>query len=122
VVRVSPEIPDCELDVGQIQQVFLNLLYNAADALENRSGKAEILITTRTENGQVVATVRDSGCGVPPENLEKIFEPHFSTKTHGHGLGLSNCKRIVENHRGTIEVDSRLGEYTEFKIILPQKR
>jgi two-component system, NtrC family, sensor kinase len=122
VVRMSPEIPDCEIDVGQIQQVFLNLLYNAADALENRLGKAEILITTRAEEGKVIASVRDSGCGVPPENQEKIFEPHFSTKTHGHGLGLSNCKRIIENHSGTISVESKVGEYTEFKIILPQKR
>jgi signal transduction histidine kinase len=122
VVRMSPEIPDCEIDVGQIQQVFLNLLYNAADALENRLGKAEILITTRVEEDKVVASVRDSGCGVPPENQEKIFEPHFSTKTHGHGLGLSNCKRIIENHSGTISVESKVGEYTEFKVILPQKR
>jgi two-component system NtrC family sensor kinase len=122
VVRMSTDIPDCEIDVGQIQQVFLNLLYNAADALENRLGKAEILITTRAEEGKVVASVRDSGCGVPPENQEKIFEPHFSTKTHGHGLGLSNCKRIIENHSGTISVESKVGEYTEFKVILPQKR
>jgi two-component system, NtrC family, sensor kinase len=122
VVRMSPEIPDCEIDVGQIQQVFLNLLYNAADALEDRQGKAEILITTRCENDKIVATVRDSGCGVPAENMEKIFEPHFSTKTHGHGLGLSNCKRIIENHHGTISVESKQGEHTEFKIVLPQKR
>lgn len=122
VVRMSPELPDCDIDVGQIQQVFLNLLYNAADALENRLGKAEILITTRQESGQIVATVRDSGCGIPPENLQKIFEPHFSTKTHGHGLGLSNCKRIIENHGGTITVESKVGEYTEFKVVLPQKR
>jgi len=122
VVRMSPEIPDCEIDVGQIQQVFLNLLYNAADALENRLGKAEILIVTRAEEGKVVASVRDSGCGIPPENQERIFEPHFSTKTHGHGLGLSNCKRIIENHSGTISVESKVGEYTEFKIVLPQKR
>ena len=122
VVRMSPEIPDCEIDVGQIQQVFLNLLYNAADALENRLGKAEILIVTRAEEGKVVASVRDSGCGIPPENQERIFEPHFSTKTHGHGLGLSNCKRIIENHSGTISVESKVGEYTEFKVVLPQKR
>ncbi len=122
VVRMSPEIPDLEIDVGQIQQVFLNLLYNAADALEGCSGKSEILLTTRREGEKVVATVRDSGSGIPAEHLEKIFEPHFSTKPHGHGLGLSNCKRIIENHGGEISVQSRSGEYTEFKIILPIKR
>ena len=122
VVRMSPEIPDIEIDVGQIQQVFLNLLYNAADALEGSSGKTEIILTTRKEGDFVVAVVRDSGLGIPTENIEKIFEPHFSTKPHGHGLGLSNCKRIIENHGGAITVQSRTGEYTEFKITLPIKR
>ncbi len=122
VVRMSPEIPEIEIDVGQIQQVFLNLLYNAADALDGSGGKSEIVLTTRREGASVVATVRDSGCGIPLENLEKIFEPHFSTKQHGHGLGLSNCKRIVENHGGQISVVSKPGEYTEFKIVLPIKR
>ncbi len=122
VVRMSPEIPEIEIDVGQIQQVFLNLLYNAADALDGSGGKSEIVLTTRREGASVVATVRDSGCGIPLENLEKIFEPHFSTKQHGHGLGLSNCKRIVENHGGQITVVSKPGEYTEFKIVLPINR
>lgn len=122
VVRMSPEIPDIEIDVGQIQQVFLNLLYNAADALDGGTGKSEIVLTTRREGDFVVATVRDTGCGIPPENLEKVFEPHFSTKQHGHGLGLSNCKRIVENHGGQISVQSKVGEYTEFKVTLPTKR
>ncbi len=122
VVRMSPEIPDIEIDVGQIQQVFLNLLYNAADALDGGTGKSEIVLTTRREGDFVVATVRDSGCGIPPENLEKVFEPHFSTKQHGHGLGLSNCKRIVENHGGQISVQSKVGEYTEFKVTLPTNR
>ncbi len=122
VVRMSPEIPEIEIDVGQIQQVFLNLLYNAADALDGSGGKSEIVLTTRREGASVVATVRDSGCGIPLENLEKIFEPHFSTKQHGHGLGLSNCKRIVENHGGQISVVSKPGEYTEFKIVLPINR
>lgn len=122
VVRMSPEIPDIEIDVGQIQQVFLNLLYNAADAMEGSSGKMEIILTTRKEGDTVVAMVRDSGSGIPAENLERIFEPHFSTKLHGHGLGLSNCKRIIENHGGSITVQSRSGEFTEFKIVLPIKR
>lgn len=122
VVRMSPEIPDIEIDVGQIQQVFLNLLYNAADALDGGTGKSEIVLTTRREGDFVVATVRDSGCGIPTENLEKVFEPHFSTKQHGHGLGLSNCKRIIENHGGQISVQSKVGEYTEFKVTLPTNR
>ncbi len=123
VVRMSPDIPEIEIDVGQIQQVFLNLLYNAADALESqKSDKKEILLTTRREGDFVVGAVRDSGCGIPPENIEKIFEAHFSTKPNGHGLGLANCKRIIENHGGTIVVNSRVNEFTEFKVSLPLKR
>ncbi len=122
VVRMSPELPDCELDVGQIQQVFLNLLYNAADALEGTNGKNEIRITTRLEENKVVTTIRDSGCGIEAANLQKVFEPHFSTKKHGHGLGLSNCRRIIESHGGEITVSSEPAKYTEFKVVLPQKQ
>jgi signal transduction histidine kinase len=118
---MSPDLPDCELDVGQIQQVFLNLLYNAADALEGTEGKNEIRITTRSETNSIIATIRDSGCGIDSANLQKVFEPHFSTKKHGHGLGLSNCKRIVESHGGDISVSSEPAKFTEFKVMLPMK-
>jgi signal transduction histidine kinase len=121
-VRLDPDLPEAEMDVGQLQQVFLNLLYNAADALEQSKGKREIIVTTRLEEGKIFASVRDSGCGISEDNLEKVFEPHFSTKSHGHGLGLSNCKRIVENHHGQISVSSKAGEYTEFQITLPLKQ
>lgn len=119
VVRMSPDLPDCKIDVGQIQQVILNLLYNAADALHASSAKKEIIIATRTDKSEQIITIRDSGCGILPENQEKIFEPHFSTKSDGHGLGLSNCRRIVENHFGTISVRSEPGKYTEFTVALP---
>lgn len=119
VVRTSPELPNCAIDVGQIQQVFLNLLYNAADAMRDEDGKREIVITTRTEPGKVIAAIRDSGTGIKPEHLSKVFESHFSTKPDGHGLGLANCRNIVENHSGTIKVRSELGDFTEFVVTLP---
>lgn len=121
VVRNRPDLPDCHIDVGQIQQVFLNLLYNAADAMRGSNGKSEIVITTFTEKEQVVTTVRDSGCGISAANLKRIFDPHFSTKPEGHGLGLANCRRIVENHGGTISVKSAEREYTEFRVALPKR-
>jgi signal transduction histidine kinase len=121
VVRSAPELPDCELDVGQIQQVLLNLLYNAADAMRGCDNDSEIRITTSSHDGMVATTIRDSGCGISPENLKRIFEPHFSTKPDGHGLGLANCKRIVENHSGTIVARSVPGEYAEFRVELPIK-
>ncbi|MFH2054722.1 MAG: ATP-binding protein [bacterium] len=119
VVRSSPELPNCKIDVGQIQQVFLNLLYNAADAMRDSRSKREIVITTATEPGKVIASVRDSGVGIKPEHLAKVFESHFSTKPDGHGLGLANSKNIVENHAGSIKVRSELGEFTEFVVTLP---
>ncbi|MCK4857396.1 MAG: GAF domain-containing protein [candidate division Zixibacteria bacterium] len=122
VVRSNPELPDCEIDVGQIQQVFVNLLYNAADALHDKKDKREIRITISSERGKVITTVRDNGSGISPGNLPHIFEPHFSTKPEGHGLGLANCKRIVEGHSGTITVDSKLHHYSEFRVALPKKK
>jgi signal transduction histidine kinase len=121
VVRNCPDLPDCKIDVGQTQQVFLNLLYNAADAMRGSDGKSEIVITTAMDNGLVVTTIRDSGCGIPADNLKRVFDPHFSTKPEGHGLGLANCKRIIENHGGSISVNSRVGEFTEFRVALPKK-
>jgi nitrogen-specific signal transduction histidine kinase len=121
VVRNSPDLPDCTIDVGQIQQVFLNLLYNAADAMRESDRKSEIIITTFVDKDLVTTTVRDSGCGITPQNMKKVFDPHFSTKPEGHGLGLANCKRIIENHGGTITVRSEVGEYTEFRVSLPRK-
>ncbi len=119
VVRTSPDLPNCMIDIGQIQQVLLNLVYNAADAMLDQEDKREIIITTATTPGRVVASVRDSGSGIKPENLTRVFESHFSTKPNGHGLGLANCRNIVEGHEGTIEVRSELNDFTEFVISLP---
>ncbi|MEE8403360.1 MAG: ATP-binding protein, partial [Candidatus Hydrothermarchaeaceae archaeon] len=76
-------------------------------------------ITTGTENGFVRAEVCDSGDGIPEENLEKIFEPLFTTKTKGTGLGLAIIKGIVDKHDGRIDVKSKVGEGTTFTVRLP---
>jgi len=118
----APGLPLIKVDVGQIQQVLLNLFNNAIDAADPDSKtQPEIHIDVEhdTRHGNMVIKVTDFGMGMTPEVLEKILEPHFSTKPGGHGLGLYNCKKIVENHGGEIHVASTPGEKTTFTIRLP---
>jgi len=110
-------------DRQQVRQVFLNLLTNAADAMPN-SGKLIIRAATDHAEGGI-AGVRiefaDSGSGIHPKDLERIWEPFFTTKPEGKGtgLGLAICRRMVEEHRGTISIDSVLGSGTTVSIFLP---
>jgi len=106
---------------GQLNQVFMNLLANAAQALAGRDG-ATIEIETAEREGKVCITLRDNGGGIPPDVLPRIFDPFFTTKDvgEGSGLGLSIVHGIVERHGGTIEVDSKVGEGTTFTVVLPR--
>jgi len=118
----DPELPLLELDGGQIQQVFLNLLNNAAEAIRIKpEGKGEILISCEYKplEKKVWVKIEDNGSGIPPENLNRIFEPHFTTKKEGHGLGLVTCQKIIKNHRGEIKVESLVGKGTTFLISFP---
>jgi signal transduction histidine kinase len=125
-------LPRIEIDVGQIQQVLMNLLYNAADAMleKEKSGTEdsafEKKITIKAYRNQDDATIgisiNDNGCGISEENMKKIFQLHFSTKKTGHGIGLSNCRKIIESHNGDITIDSKEGEGTTFTITLPEKQ
>ncbi len=105
---------------GQLNQVFMNLLTNAAQALAGRDG-ARIELSTQRHGDGVVIKVADNGPGIPAEILPKIFDPFFTTKEvgQGSGLGLSIVHGIVERHGGTIEVDSHVGQGTTFTVTLP---
>lgn len=105
---------------GQLNQVFMNLLTNAAQALTGRDG-ARIEVVTHRRNGNVVIEIADNGPGIPTEILPRIFDPFFTTKEvgQGSGLGLSIVHGIVERHGGTIEVESHLGRGTTFTVTLP---
>ena len=107
-------------DPAQLQQVFLNLLNNALYALKDKNG-GEIRITTTQENSVLTVAIADDGCGIAPENLEKIFSPFFTTKPvgKGTGLGLSTCYGIVERLGGNISVTSELNVGTVFTVRLP---
>ncbi len=102
----------------QLNQVFMNILVNAAQAIE-RQGR--ITVKTIAENGSVVVTISDTGCGIPPQNIPKIFDPFFTTKEvgKGTGLGMNIAYNIVKKHHGAIEVQSEVGKGTTFTVRLP---
>jgi two-component system NtrC family sensor kinase len=115
-------LPKAMMDSSQIQQVFTNIILNAAEAIE---GQGEVKIATRTvEDGRSIEIeFTDTGCGIPRENLEKIFDPFFTTKEvgRGTGLGLAVSYGIIARHKGTIEVKSSPGKGTTFIARLPLK-
>jgi len=102
-----------------LKQVLNNILDNAVSACEEKSGKIEVS-TERTESGLVIA-ISDSGKGIPPENLAKVFTPFFSSKPSGTGLGLPLASKIVDLHGGRISIESKVNSGTTFKIYLPAK-
>jgi PAS domain S-box-containing protein len=130
-VDLEDELPNVECDVGQIQQVLMNLLNNAADAIDQKaeefasSGqemerRIGISAAYESDREQVVVEISDNGIGMSEETQEKIFSLHFTTKKGGHGLGLYNCQKIVESHGGQLKVSSVLSEGTRFTMVLPR--
>ncbi|MCX7847198.1 MAG: ATP-binding protein [bacterium] len=118
IYRELPEPVPVVVDVRQFKQALLNLGLNALDAMPNGG---ELEITAEPYESRVVITVRDSGVGIPPEVLPHIFEPFFSTKEEGTGIGLYVTQRIVESHRGTITCRSEVGKGTTFRLEIPRR-
>jgi signal transduction histidine kinase len=116
------DIPEIECSPSQINQVFLNIVTNAAQAIETQG---EIVITTKLHgSNQVAIRISDTGCGIPEENLNKIRDPFFTTKEvgTGTGLGLSIVDEIIRSHFGELQVESVVGKGSAFTVILPIKR
>lgn len=110
----------------QIQQVFMNFILNARDAMLPHGGI--LTIKAKDDGNYTYIEFTDTGCGIEPSDLENIFDSFFSTKKNknsptecsGTGLGLAFCKQIIESHNGSISVESKLGQGSTFKIILPK--
>jgi len=123
-IDVVEEVPwdlVVQIDPQRLQEVFLNLLMNAIQAIKETPGQIKIAAVRDEARGQAVVTVEDTGVGIPKEEIDRIFDPFFTTKEigAGTGLGLSIVYGIIDKHRGTISVESREGEGTRFTIRLP---
>ncbi len=125
VEKTFQPIPQAYVNGNQIQQVLLNLLINARQAMPN-GGRLWIKLLHDVENDMVDLVIRDNGCGIPADKLPKIFESFYTTKKGpdasgkgGTGLGLSMCREILESHHGRIRVDSTVGKGTAFTLKLP---
>lgn len=106
-------------DPEQIYQVLLNLILNALEAMEKVSGEKRLGITASTRQGMAVIRVSDTGPGIPPEKREQLFDPFFTTRASGGGLGLSILQTIVLRHGGSVEIESEPGEGATFLVTLP---
>ena len=115
---LAPDLPPVMVDEHQMHQVFLNLILNALHATEEED---TVKITTRFfhEDNQVEIIFADTGMGIPEKNLKKVFNPFFTTKQGGTGLGLSVVSKIIMNHNGKIFLRSEEGKGALFTIILP---
>ncbi len=114
--KLARNLPNVPLDRAQMKQVLVNVIKNAMQAM-TRTGDLRVMTGAASE--AVWVSVADTGCGIPPEQLKRIFEPFFTTKKKGSGLGLMIVQRIVREHGGRIDIDSRTGQGTTFRIWLP---
>jgi two-component system NtrC family sensor kinase len=121
ITQLDPKLPQAMVDQHQIQQVFLNIVNNARQAIEDHRPKGCVRISSGVAGKNVRITIQDDGPGIRDENLSKLFDPFFTTKEvgKGTGLGLSLCYGIVKEHGGTIQVRSKYGEGATFIIELP---
>ncbi len=116
VLDLSPETPEVQFDSDKLKQAFMNAVLNAIEAMPQGG---ELKVSTLTEDNSVCIKVVDTGIGIPEEDLEHIFEPFFTRKTRGTGLGLANVKRIFEEHGGKVEIESAPDKGTEVSLWLP---
>ncbi len=117
--QAAPNLPPLECDPEQLKQVLLNLVINAIQAMPQGG---ELSVSARLANGRLLIEVRDQGCGIDPEHLEKIFDPFFTTKENGTGLGLSVAHQIVEQHGGVLSARANPEGGMTFALLLPLDR
>jgi signal transduction histidine kinase len=119
-VEAAADLPAVRLDPAKIRQILVNLIQNAAEAMKH-GGRVAVRATRLASSGGVVLAVEDDGPGIAQTDLARIFEPFYTTKFTGTGLGLAIARSLVEQHGGTLEVDSELGKGTTFFVVLPDR-
>ena len=118
---LARDLPSCYADAHMLEDVFLNLINNATQALTEVEGPRKIRIASRFNDRSVIATVSDSGPGVPSALRNSIFDPFFTTKGDGSGIGLSLARRIVMDHGGSLAVSASPWGGAEFTVEIPLK-
>jgi PAS domain S-box-containing protein len=116
--ELDPALPTTTADRVQLQQVLMNLMLNGIEAMQDGSGELTVA-SQRTQEGQALVSVRDSGIGLSEDNLERIFEAFFTTKPKGTGMGLSISRRIIESHGGRLWATANTGQGATFQFTLP---
>src|SRR5271170_6420795 len=112
--------PTVRADADKLRQVFSNIIDNAIDAMESTVGERRLeFAITNNGAGMAAVRIRDNGCGIADDKIAKIFNPFYTSKTNGTGLGLGVAKKVIDSHRGTIEVHSQVGHGTEFVLAIP---
>jgi signal transduction histidine kinase len=119
-LELANELPLVSADSGQLQQVILNLITNAADAMRAITDRARVLKVTSTaiESDAIAVSIEDTGTGIDPKDIDRIFDAFFTTKSNGMGLGLAVCQSIVESHGGTVTVRANAPHGSVFRITL----
>ena len=123
-LELASQLPLISAHRVQLQQVVLNVVTNAADAMRTVTDRARVLRIKSgvSQSNSVEVTIKDSGTGVEPENIDHIFDAFFTTKTNGMGIGLAICRSIVEAHGGTLTASARAPHGSVFRIALPNNR
>ena len=116
VSELAPNLPDFQFDSDKIKQTFMNVVLNAMEAMPQGG---TLTVATFKQEDAVCIKVTDTGIGISEEDIEHLFEPFFTRKDKGTGLGLANVKRILEEHRGTVKIESTPGEGTKVSMWLP---
>jgi signal transduction histidine kinase len=119
-IETAPDLPPVRGDRIQLQQVLVNLMVNAGQAMSEQSGPRIVTVRVdRAGSESLVVMVKDTGPGIAPHDLPRLFEPFFTTKRGGMGMGLAICRTTVEAHGGQLSADSAPGSGATFRLTLP---
>jgi signal transduction histidine kinase len=119
VFNSNKEYVISKIDRTQLIRIITNLVKNAIQSIPDEQEEKKVLVSVNEVENDVVITVEDNGIGIESNNIEHVFEPKFTTKTSGMGLGLGIIKNIIENYKGTITFETELGKGTTFFVSLP---